>query len=63
MYVFTNRSMYLILKLIVKWATTNIDTYIQQNFYQLEPLLACKPGPSALRLWLSTSFWEFYPSC
>jgi hypothetical protein len=63
MYVFTNRSMYLILKLIVKWATTNIDAYIQQNFYQLEPLLACKPGPGALHLWLSTSFWEFSPSC
>ena len=38
----------------------NIDTYIQQNFYQLGPLLACKPGPGALCLWLSTSFWGIF---
>jgi hypothetical protein len=66
-YVFTNRSVYLILKLILKRGLIahnmkKIDKYIQQNFYQLGPLLACGPGPGAVCLWLSTSFWEFSPS-
>jgi hypothetical protein len=63
MYVFTNRSVYLILKMIVKRYRNKgyIDTYIQCNFYQLETLLACEnaTSPGALCLWLSTSFWEF----
>ena len=63
MYVSTNRSMYLILKSIVKRHQNkkSIDTYIQCNFYQLGTLLACEnlTLPSALHLWLSTSFWEF----
>ena len=44
MYVFTNRSVYLILKMIVKRYHNKeyIDTYIQCNFYQLGTLLACE---------------------
>ncbi len=63
MYVFTNRSVHLVLKSIAKryHNTKYIDTYIQCNFYQLGTLLACEPEtlPGALCLWLSAFCWEF----